>query len=636
VRVYWLRRIPAETRVVVLVVFLALFQAILLSIFGLEAIKGERRQVEERVSADAAIFLERRVAGLLVHQLGHYANEALHTAFVEGDPARLRTEPNIVRGLFTDAFLVTAEGEVLEPADPPRPLIVPRKNVDAEAEAARAAARRARAAYVAADLEEADLPEAALALASRYPYALDDRGSSIALAFASTPLFASGEEEPRADAFRMAHWIGVLNDAFGFAPEGEARALVDAIEGRMGADSAFIRHHERIGVLKALQRELTTFDPARAAGIHNNVWASDTHRFYVRTQEGGSSRVLLVSPEHLRKLMDDVAGAADAESAPGVTLTIEREAAVDPDEVHRPLPVVPGYVAVARLRPEVLEAQESDLERFYRYIIVFSMIGIVCGGFLTARVVMREVKLAKLKSGFVSNVTHELKTPLTSIRLFSDMLRDGQVTDEAERRECLDVIAQETDRLGSLIQKVLDFGRSESRRPQFRWTTGSLQPLVEREVERFRRASGMPESRIVLETAVNLPPVTYDPDTFREVVSNLLSNAYKYSPPDDRRLRVTLGPQRGRVVLAVEDNGPGVAPRERRKIFEKFYRADDLLTSQVEGTGLGLSIARNIVRAHGGRIGVEDREGGGSRFRVELPPAARTRAAQRAAATETT
>jgi hypothetical protein len=104
--VYWLRRIPAETRVVVLVVFLALFQAILLSIFGLEAIKGERRQVEERVSADAAIFLESRVAGLLVHQLGHYANEALHLAFVEGQPERLRDEPELVHGLFTDAFLV--------------------------------------------------------------------------------------------------------------------------------------------------------------------------------------------------------------------------------------------------------------------------------------------------------------------------------------------------------------------------------------------------------------------------------------------------------------------------------------------------------------------------------------------------
>jgi len=637
--VYWLRRIPAETRVVVLVVFLALFQAILLSIFGLEAIKGERRQVEQRVSADAAVFLEGRVAGLLVHRLGHFANEGLHTAFVEGNPARLREEPSIVRGLFTDAFLVTNEGEVLEPGDPPHPLIRPRETAMRDSDAARTAARATREAYVAADLEESELPEAGLALARRFPFALDERGSSIATAFASTPLFANGDNghsDARPEAFRMAHWIGVLNEAFGFAPAEEARALVSAIERRMGADPSFIAHHERIGVLKALQRELRAFDEKRPAGIHSNLWAGDTHRFYVRTQEGGSSRVLLVNSAQLRKLMDDVVAEAAAEAAQGVTLSIEREDAVEPGAVKRPLPVVPGYAAVARITPEVLEARASERERFYRYIIVFSMVGILCGGFYTARVVMREVKLAKLKSGFVSNVTHELKTPLTSIRMFSDMLRDGQVTDEAERRECLDVIAQETERLGALIQKVLDFGRSESRRPRFRWTTASLGPVVQREVERFRRASGIEAGRLELRIAMNLPAVIHDPDAFREVVSNLLSNAYKYSPPDDRRLRVTLGPQKGRIVLCVEDNGPGVPARERRKIFEQFYRAGDLLTSELEGTGLGLSIARNIVRAHGGRIGVEDREGGGSRFLVVLPAAARARPSSETAATETT
>ena len=119
----------------------------------------------------------------------------------------------------------------------------------------------------------------------------------------------------------------------------------------------------------------------------------------------------------------------------------------------------------------------------------------------------------------------------------------------------------------------------------------------------------------------------HDPDAFVEVLVNLLSNAYKYSPRDDKRLAVTLGPVRGRVVLAVEDNGPGVPVRERRRIFEQFYRADDLLTREVEGTGLGLSIVRNIVQAHGGRILVEDSELGGGRFVVILPAVARSRKA---------
>jgi signal transduction histidine kinase len=637
--VSWLRRIPAETRVVVLVVFLALFQAILLSIFGLEAIKGERRQVEERLSADAAIFLDRRVAGLLVHQLGHFANEAFDAAFIDGEPARLRTDPEAVRGLFVDAYLVTSEGEVSEPGNPPAPLIRPRELVDADMAAANAEAAAYRAAYRAADVDEADMPATAMALARSRPFALDESGSSLAIPFASAPLFLAANSNgggPPKEALRAAHWIGVLNEAFGFAPKREAQSLITAVEQKLAGDPVLAAHRARVATLGALKRELTTFVPNRPPGIHENVWAGDAHRFYVRTKEDGSSRVLVVHTASLRALMNDVVAEAGREAQPGVTLRIEAEDAIPDEDVKRALPVVPGFAAAARITPEVVEAQASDRERFYRYIIAFSILGIISGGILTVRVVMREVKLAKLKSGFVSNVTHELKTPLTSIRLFADMLIAGQVTDEEEQRECLDVIAQETERLSSLIQKVLDFGRSESRRPRFRWVTDSLQPLIEREIVRFRRASGLDPASLSVEFAVNSPPVTYDPDAFREVISNLLTNAFKYSPRDNRQIRVTLGPQRGRVVLTVEDNGPGVAPRERRKIFEQFYRAGDLLTREVEGTGLGLSIARNIVRAHGGRITVEDREGGGARFVVKLPAASRRMAQPERTATEIT
>ena len=632
--VYWLRRIPAETRVVVLVVFLALFQAILLSIFGLEAIRGERRQVAQRIEGEAAILLDRRVGGLLVQSLGHYANEALDAAFVDGDPGRLRRDPAFVRGLFTDALFVTAAGEVLEPGPESLPLVRPRQAVLDDGADAREEARVFRDRYRAGDVDGARFPEAALEFARRHPFALDDSGSSLAVAFASTAIYAGPElsapigdrSNAASEWLRAAHWIGLLNETFGLAPKREARALISEVRSLLGDDAELARQRGRVESLDALRRERRAFDSARPPGIHANVWAGDQHGFYVRTKEDGSSRVLVVDRASLRTLMDGVVAEAAADAPAGVTLAIRRASRFPDDVVSRPLPAVPGYDAVARITPEVVSAQASDRERFYQYIIAFSILGILSGGFLTARVVMREVKLAKLKSGFVSNVTHELKTPLTSIRLFSDMLRAGQVTDEKERRECLDVIVQETDRLGALIQKVLDFGRSESRRQRFHWQASSLQPLIEREAARFMRATSLDPERLVLEFAINTPPVNHDPDAFLEVVTNLLSNAYKYSPPDDRRLRVTLGPQRGRVVLAVEDNGPGVPPRERRKIFEQFYRAGDLLTREVEGTGLGLSITRNIVRAHGGRIGVEERPGGGSRFVVVLPAASRSSA----------
>ncbi|MHC4817733.1 MAG: sensor histidine kinase [Planctomycetota bacterium] len=232
------------------------------------------------------------------------------------------------------------------------------------------------------------------------------------------------------------------------------------------------------------------------------------------------------------------------------------------------------------------------------------------------------MKLAKLKAGFVSNVSHGLKTPLTSIRMFAEMLRSGKVKDEAERNECLDVIGKETERLGHLIQQVLDFGRLESRQRAFRWKVASLEPILKEEAERFRRATGLTDECFQVRIAGALPPVNHDPEAFAEVIVNLLSNAYKYTPPDERRIDLMAGAHRGRVVVAVEDNGPGVPPRERRRIFEQFYRVHDLLTRDIEGTGLGLSIARNIVRAHGGRILVQDGARGGSRFVVVLPAAA--------------
>jgi signal transduction histidine kinase len=613
--VSWLRRIPAETRIVVLVVFVALFQAILLSIFGLKAIQGERRQVAQRISIDAEHFLERSVAGLVVQRLGHFANEALDAAFVDGNPERLRED----HGLFVDAYLVTASGDIYEPGPRSLPVLRSREAVRADKPEALAAAAAFRQRYHNLEFTDEQFATQAVAFARARPFALDESESSLALAFASTPLY-TGESTPSRDLLIEAHWVGLLVSEFGSSPPREAEAFLASVEAKLGEDPALAAHAARIATLRALAEERTLFDPGRRAAIHDNVRAKQDHLFYVRTstKEDRSSRVLVVDPGRLQSLLDGVVKSASAQAMAGVTPRIVPQGAEATGDVVFDLRVVPGYVAAATITPELVAAEAREGEEFYRWIIAFSVIGIFAGGFLTARVVMREVKLAKLKSGFVSNVTHELKTPLTSIRMFADMLRAGQVTDEKEQRECLDVIGQETDRLSALIQKVLDFGRSESPRPRFRWVTDSLTPVVQREVERFRRSTG-----VELEIAVNLPAVVHDPDAFSEVVSNLLSNAYKYSPPQDRFIRVTLGPQRGRVVLAVEDNGPGVNPRERRKIFEQFYRADDLLTREVEGTGLGLSIVRNIVRAHGWRIGVEDREGGGSRFTVVLPAAGR-------------
>lgn len=625
---YWLRRIPAETRIVVLLVFLALFQSLLLSVFGLMAIRHERTQVEQRIRADARTFLRLSVVAPCESGLQERAERAFRGAFELGEAAWARDEATSSSGLFREAYRVTADGRILAPDG--APLFVPADLAAADDDQAAQHAREITQAYLGGEIpDEAAKARTDLEFARRHPFARDSFGASLALVFAATPLFA-GEGAPDAATLLSIRWIGVLNRVAGVVQATEVGRFLARVDTAAGgsADYAAGRREqdEREGALAALRLEAPRFDRGGAPRMQRRAGPERDHAFYVRPfGREGDLRVLSVRNEPLDSFLRDVLAGAKAAAQEGVTPVLEETGAVSGLDPFQEIGALPGYAAVAKVSPTTVRAQAADRERFYWYIIAFSVAGILAGGFLTARVVSREVRLAKLKSGFVSNVTHELKTPLTSIRMFAEMLRGGNVTEEEERRECLDVIAQETERLGRLIQQVLDFGRLEARRRQFRWTVGPLAPVVEREAERFRRATGLGDERFRVNVVPDLPAVTHDPAAFAEVLSNLLSNAHKYSPPADRRIALTLGARQDRVVLAVEDNGPGVPRRERRRIFEQFYRVNDLLTRDVEGTGLGLSIARSIVRAHGGRILVEDGSLGGSRFLVLLPVAGRGR-----------
>jgi len=621
---YWLRRIPAETRIVVLVVFLALFQAVLLSVFGLGAIRRERKDAAEGLYDQAQAFLQRDVVVPAQNALHERAGLALRAAFVQRDPDWRAQLAAAGEGLFTDAFLVRADGRIEEPGG--LPLWLPDGVADREEAKARAQANDLCAEYGGHKFDDAQKMERNLRFAEEHPFARDEFGRSRALLHAAAPLLGPASTGTLLRVRR----VGVLNRVAGRVGADETGLFLARVDAAGGTDPAYVAgraaQEERARVLDELRKEWQHFQPGGTPLLHRNLRADPDTRFYVWQVGGaGDMEVLAVDPKELAKFLAGIAASAAAWAPEGVRPEISLSP--PPDRPAARIAALPGYQASASISDRAVLDRARDRERPYWYIIAFSVAGILAGGLLTARAVMREVKLAKLKSGFVSNVSHGLKTPLTSLKMFADMLRSGQVKDEAERRECLDIIAQETERLGRLIQQVLDFGRLEARRRPFRWATGSLEPVVRAEAERFRRTMGLSPEAFVLRVAVNTPVVAHDPDAFAEVVSNLLSNAYKYSRRADRRIEMTLGPERGRVLLAVEDNGPGVPRRERRRIFEQFYRADDLLTQEVEGTGLGLAIAQHIVRAHGGRIFVEDRPGGGSRFVVVLPPAAGTRAA---------
>jgi signal transduction histidine kinase len=244
-------------------------------------------------------------------------------------------------------------------------------------------------------------------------------------------------------------------------------------------------------------------------------------------------------------------------------------------------------------------------------------VSVAGGGAMVLSSVYAGMKTAQQKATFVTNVSHELKTPLTSISLFVDLLRRRGPLPSAKREQYLSLMASETERLTRLINNVLDFSRDRKSR---RYTMRPVDAAeVAREIVESQRVrlEGRGFS-VSLETGAGGLTVNADPEALKQVLLNLLSNAEKYSA-ESKEISVAAARVDGDVTLTVGDRGIGVPDAEREKIFREFYRVDDSLSSGVQGTGLGLSIARRIARDHGGDITCAPNPGGGTKFVVRLP-----------------
>ena len=230
----------------------------------------------------------------------------------------------------------------------------------------------------------------------------------------------------------------------------------------------------------------------------------------------------------------------------------------------------------------------------------------------------REAELSRLRAEFVSGVSHELRTPLAQIRMFTETLLLGRVRSAAEGRRSLEIVARETQRLIQLVENVLVFSRGERRAPQLSRETTRLAPVVLDVVENFAPLADSRQARIT--TAVDDEvTASVDPGAVRRMLLNLLDNAVKYGPAG-QTVQVTLGLDGGRAVLTIDDEGPGVDPKDTRQIWEPFNRLARSADA-TGGAGIGLSIVRQLTELHGGRVSVERSPAGGARFVIELPGA---------------
>jgi signal transduction histidine kinase len=327
-----------------------------------------------------------------------------------------------------------------------------------------------------------------------------------------------------------------------------------------------------------------------------------------------AERVLGRSQRFVPAGVDDEGGAEEYHAAvrPITDLDLEVDLARDQD------------FGVVHIAVDNAETHARFRSQRLRFVLLATMLAIslATGMALLLRSVNRELEQAERTENFVAAVTHELRTPLSAIRLHGEMLLDGWAKDEAKQKEYYRRIVRETDRLSTLVERVLE--KSKLAAGTIRVTPGDLNRVVRSLEVPLSNARDGERSDVVFDLAEDLPEVTLSSEGVASIVTNLVENARKYAPidwnaPGAEPYRVVTRREGHDVVLEVQDRGPGVPEHERTKIFEAFYRVGDEKTRKTRGTGLGLHLVALHARSMGGEISVYDREGGGSLFRLRVP-----------------
>jgi signal transduction histidine kinase len=250
-------------------------------------------------------------------------------------------------------------------------------------------------------------------------------------------------------------------------------------------------------------------------------------------------------------------------------------------------------------------------------LAIMAMVVLV-GSYFIARAVTRELEVARLQSDFVSAVSHEFRTPLTSICQLSELLADGRVSSEQRRNEYYEGLRRQSQRLHRLVEALLDFGRMEAGTREYLFESFETAALVREVADEFAQEVGGRGYNLEIGVNNHLPRVRADREAFGRALWNLLDNAVKYSP-HCKTICLTAEQEGDQVAIRVRDEGLGIAPDEQRRIFKKFVRASSAEAAGAKGTGLGLAMVRHIARAHGGEVRVESEPGAGSTFTMLLP-----------------
>ena len=248
---------------------------------------------------------------------------------------------------------------------------------------------------------------------------------------------------------------------------------------------------------------------------------------------------------------------------------------------------------------------------------------VLLGLWAVYRMAAYAVAYAERRGNFVAAVTHELKTPLTAIRMYGEMLRDGMVSDEAKKQRYYQTIIAEGERLSRLVDNVLELARLERKEKAPPATAGEVGPILEEALQLLRPHAEKEGFALELRVEKGLPAVQVDRDALLQVIFNLVDNAIKYSQNAElKKITIAASSEAGEVVVKVEDRGPGVEPAQLRHLFEPFWRGESELTRKTKGTGIGLALVKGLVERMGGKVAARRGEAGGLEIAIRLVGAA--------------
>ena len=313
-------------------------------------------------------------------------------------------------------------------------------------------------------------------------------------------------------------------------------------------------------------------------------------------------------------------------SLPDATVTLEppgaRSSEPAPFLTSSAGPFPPSWRLAVRLGgsdPFTATADKHITTYLWSGVLVVAAIAILAG--VVARYVGTQMRLTRLKNDLLSTVSHELKTPLSSIRALADTLFEGRYRDQEQHQEYLRLITKENERLSHLIDNFLAFSRMEQNKQTFEFGEVNIGTVVTTAVDALRDRFDTPNCRLEIAIEPELPRIAGNSDALVTVLVNLLDNAYKYSG-DVKHVVLRAYANNRKVYLEVRDNGIGISRRAAKKVFDRFYQADQTLSRDAGGCGLGLSIVKFIIAAHGGSVEVSSQPGEGSTFTVTLPAGA--------------